>query len=146
MNLLGVVWRNRPDSRLGQLVVNVSGRSDPFYTEDNMLETALKSLVVEDATKKYPSLSKLSALPVQEYILYQGNITNVVLRRQPQRHGADKWSINTGNNVIDKALGQWILEPMPSNRTDEFIRDCRFDSAEEALAYWQSANIQPLFK
>jgi hypothetical protein len=38
---LAKFWDQVPDWRLGQLVVNLTSRSDPFYVEDDILEAAL---------------------------------------------------------------------------------------------------------
>ena len=41
LSALGTYWRANPDHRLGQIVVNVTGSSDPFYVEDDATEAAL---------------------------------------------------------------------------------------------------------
>lgn len=38
------LWEHYPDWRLGQLIVNATGRNDPFYTEDDMLVAHLQQL------------------------------------------------------------------------------------------------------
>lgn len=38
---LALFWEGSPDLRLGQVIVNLTGRSDPFYVEDDRLEAAL---------------------------------------------------------------------------------------------------------
>lgn len=47
--LLGELWQKYPDWRLGQLIVNVTGKSDPFYVEDDDLEKALRDFYPEGA-------------------------------------------------------------------------------------------------
>ena len=37
-----VVWSKNPDWRLGQLIFNITGRSNLFYVEDDDLENLLK--------------------------------------------------------------------------------------------------------
>lgn len=42
VELLRRRWKQTPDWRLGQLIVNVTGRSDPFYIEDDTIEELLR--------------------------------------------------------------------------------------------------------
>ena len=37
MAALLVAWQDVPDMRLGQLLVNITGKSDLFYVEDDVL-------------------------------------------------------------------------------------------------------------
>lgn len=44
LGLVEKVWRAHPDLRLTQLIMNVlSMNSDPYYVEDDKLESVLKS-------------------------------------------------------------------------------------------------------
>lgn len=38
---LALLWEASPDLRLGQLLVNLTGSPDPFYVEDDRLESAI---------------------------------------------------------------------------------------------------------
>lgn len=49
----------------------------------------------------------------------------------------DRWAITDGHSVLDKD-GDWIIEPLPSSRDDEYIAKTRWASAEEAYAFWIS--------
>ena len=42
----------------------------------------------------------------------------------------DKWAITHDNTVWDFNLKEFVYEPMPSNRTDEFINATRKDLIE----------------
>ena len=42
---LAQVWGTAPDLRLGQLVLNLAGKADPFHLEDDRLEAALDRLL-----------------------------------------------------------------------------------------------------
>ena len=42
---LETYWRAHPDLRLCQIVVNLSGRVDPFYVEDEILLAAITPAV-----------------------------------------------------------------------------------------------------
>ncbi len=48
-----------------------------------------------------------------------------------EKRGEDKWCVNIFGSVLDCDLNRYY-EPMPSNRTDEFINMTRF-SLEEAF-------------
>lgn len=41
IELLRARWHQNPDMRLGQLVVNITGASDPFHIEDDKTEAVL---------------------------------------------------------------------------------------------------------
>lgn len=57
----------------------------------------------------------------------------ISVRSARQRDGSIKWKVvDQGGNVLSLD-GQWQFEPMPSGRTDEFLRMHRFSSAREAL-------------
>lgn len=51
-----------------------------------------------------------------------------------RRNGLDgtKWAVKWMDRVLGKD-GEWEWEPSPSNRDDEFMARCRFDSFDEAL-------------
>lgn len=88
---------------------------------------------------------KITELVVNEYQIAPSGLPgggahelrNITLRRQPQRHGPDKWAIYDGQSVVLDKDGDWQHEPLPSSRTEEYLRLCRFDSAEEALAFYE---------
>lgn len=75
---------------------------------------------------------------VNEYQLDGGGVydtRSITLRRMPQLEGPDKWAVYNRNSVLNKE-GYWEYEPLPSNRTDEYLQRCRFDSAKEALDFY----------
>lgn len=49
--------------------------------------------------------------------------------------GQTKWAIRSGErDVLDKE-GDWIFEPNPSSRTDEYFAQTRFDTLSEAIRF-----------
>lgn len=52
--------------------------------------------------------------------------------RAEQRTGPAKWKVSNGGYCLTKT-GDWEFEPIPSNRTDDFIARCRFDTDHEAI-------------
>lgn len=89
----------------------------------------------------------LKNLRINEYQLEGGSwpvVADVILRRMPQREGSDKWAIFDRGACLDKD-GDWVFQPLPSSRDDEFMRSCRFDSAEEALAFWKEGDFASRF-
>jgi len=38
---LALLWESEPDLRLGQIIVNLTGSPNPFYVEDDRLESAI---------------------------------------------------------------------------------------------------------
>lgn len=59
-----------------------------------------------------------------------GLAPRIVMRRG--REGT-KWAVVWKYYAIAKD-GSWEWEPIPSSRTEEFLKRCRFASPEEALA------------
>ncbi len=62
--------------------------------------------------------------------------TKTTLDRAVQRDGSCKWVIRRSDMCLTKE-GDWIFEPTPSNRSDEFLYLARFDSVEEAIIAWE---------
>lgn len=79
----------------------------------------------------------LSDLVVLEYLLQEISIiSNITLAQRPGMYGI-KWSINRGNNVsLNNQTREFEIEPIPSSRSDDFINQHRFNSAQEALDFW----------
>ena len=54
--------------------------------------------------------------------------------------GNNTWAIvRDESSVMSKKLKDFVREPMPSSRTNAFIKDTRFASVDDAIAFW-SAN------
>lgn len=47
--------------------------------------------------------------------------------------GPSKFAIRSAGRSCLNKLGEWEYEPFPSNRTDDFLERCRYDSLEEAV-------------
>lgn len=46
------------------------------------------------------------------------------------------WKIVESAYTLSK-VGEWVLEPSPSNRTPQYIENNHYSSIEEALAVWE---------
>lgn len=51
----------------------------------------------------------------------------------------NKWAVCFSGNSLNKRTLSFDYEPCPSERSDEFKRDYRFNGPEEALGYWINA-------
>lgn len=49
----------------------------------------------------------------------------------------NSWGIYKGNSVLSKSLKVFLIEPLPSSRDDEFIKDCRFPTKESAIKFFK---------
>lgn len=58
--LLKVVWREQPDSRLGQLLVNLTRSNELFYVEDQLIEELLHESLSKRDSNESKSRSKKS--------------------------------------------------------------------------------------
>lgn len=57
-------------------------------------------------------------------------IEGITIERRRGRD-ATKWAVVRNGLVLAKD-GAWEYEPLPSNREDDFLARCRFDSIQEA--------------
>lgn len=55
--------------------------------------------------------------------------------------GNGKWAVRDGFSVLSRA-GEWVSEPQPSSRTDDWIADHRFISPQEAIYAAEAANAR----
>ena len=62
------------------------------------------------------------------------------IMRMRQKNGTYKWAVKDGEHKSLSKKGFYAYEPMPSNRTPDFLEHCRFDSAEDAYAVWEKSN------
>lgn len=53
------------------------------------------------------------------------------IEQAEQMVGPALWAVRRGGNCF--GYDGWEWEPMPSSRDDEFIRRCRYESAEKAI-------------
>lgn len=92
----------------------------------------------------YKNYMSLNNLKVQSYIVFEPEIDNVVVKNmytvtldmKIQIDKKELWGIYYGNNVLDKTVNNFVYEPMPSSRNKQFLKDCRFKSAQEAYDFW----------
>lgn len=60
--------------------------------------------------------------------------------RYDQEGIPESWALYHDGFVLDKNLEEFIYEPLPSNRTEEFLASTRFDTKEAAyeamLRHW----------
>ena len=52
--------------------------------------------------------------------------------RVVNREGVHSWAVRCGGSCMSRS-GTWTIEPIPSSRTDAWIRSHRFESAQQAL-------------
>lgn len=61
----------------------------------------------------------------------------VYLEAREQMNGSTLWVLKMGSYVMRKSQEiYWILEPNPSSRSEAFIKNTRFNSYQEAYAFW----------
>ena len=70
-------------------------------------------------------------------------IQSIVLVRRPGMD-IERWSINRGDGVClsklpnQNGLFEFVIEKNPSSRDEEYYQQHRFDSAEDALKFWNA--------
>ena len=47
------------------------------------------------------------------------------------------WAVRLGRSVMSNITGDFDYEPMPSSRDDDFFKEYRFSSPEEAAKCWE---------
>lgn len=61
--------------------------------------------------------------------------------------GIERWSINRGDGVClsnipnQNGLLEFVIEKNPSSRDEEYYQQHRFDSAEDALKFWNANKV-----
>lgn len=79
---------------------------------------------------------ELTLVPVRYRIGSRGTeLTHIEIREQ--RDGKDKWAVVRMGMVLNRA-GEWEYEPLPSSRSDAFIRRTRFEAPVIALAAYSN--------
>lgn len=56
----------------------------------------------------------------------------ITIERSYQKDGITRWAIRCNSGQCLAKDGGWDLEPMPSNRTDEWLEDHRWNDLEAA--------------
>lgn len=92
---------------------------------------------LSDSLCGFPQLGDFhkACLPVKYEIQGQDRIAI-------EARGYGHWAVTQGSFVLNK-LGEWEYEPMPSGRSEEFIKRTRWNSAEaafEAFKTWFRMN------
>ena len=77
---------------------------------------------------------KIEELPVHSYVLDADR--QIYIERRSLPGSPESWVIKDGTYCLNKR-GEWVYEPMPSNRTKSFISRTRWKSAADALAFWE---------
>lgn len=62
----------------------------------------------------------------------------VSIEARDQLDGSRKWVLKMHEWVLSKN-GDFVWEPIPSGRTNEFIANTRFDTPDECHSFWVSA-------
>lgn len=56
--------------------------------------------------------------------------------------GPERWAVRWRDIYCwNHAKATWVHEPQPSGRSDDFLRDCRFPSSQEAIRCAQEAAL-----
>ncbi len=50
------------------------------------------------------------------------------------------WGIRNGSLIMSKITGDFEYETSPSNRDEDFLKEFRFDTPEEAFECWKKFN------
>jgi hypothetical protein len=62
----------------------------------------------------------------------------VFIEERLQPNGNRKWVLKMESSIgwVLGKDGEWHYEPLPSSRTDEFIKLTRWDSRDEVHSFW----------
>ena len=79
----------------------------------------------------------ISAYRVSERTLHLNpNKRNVEIIRMGQIKGPDKWAIKIDQNFALLKNGEIYWEPQPSSRSEEYLKQARYDTAEDAYSVY----------
>lgn len=77
-------------------------------------------------------------LTVSEYIVEKWNYFQpVYLKRAEQRDGSVKWKITEGKGNAMNTEGNFMVEPFPSSRDQNYLNKTRFETKDEALRVYE---------
>jgi len=83
-------------------------------------------------------LSDILNLQIHSYWLTSPHALRKVFLTQVISRGPDsltRWKITEGSYTLSK-VGEWVWEPSPSNRTEDYIKENYYDRIEDALTVW----------
>ena len=84
--------------------------------------------------------------PIQYQLEYdEANCIHVTLDMCHGMYGVKRWAIRDSGACLNKN-NEWEWEPLPSSRDDEFYARCRWDTAENALAFWRQGKHKSRMK
>ena len=52
------------------------------------------------------------------------------------------WGIRWNGNTLNKDLAMFCYEPRPSSRGDEFYKDCRFETADQGISFFNKHHYE----
>lgn len=70
------------------------------------------------------------------------NYRQVTVERALQLDGSSLWAIRQPNGFCMNHKGEWDFEPLPSSRTEKFLKSFRFETMDEAIEKALSATKQ----
>jgi hypothetical protein len=100
--------------------------------------------------------SEIDDLPVLVYdagpvVHINGAIIDEASRAKDDSHhytivwkGHESWAVMDGNMCLSRDAEEFVYEPHPSNRDEEYLKDTRFPEPGEALRYlnrWKIAEL-----
>jgi hypothetical protein len=134
---------------IGELFGNTLSEETPM---DECCELAIEEL--KKLKKNKELLSRATRFDAGFYPVVFGDLTSNLLAQNKsiseyecvvvEKRSKTQWAICHGHDCLGKD-GKWEYEPMPSSRSESFIQQTRFDSAQEALAFyeqWKQQSIQ----
>ena len=84
----------------------------------------------------------INVLQIDAYILEEDSFKNesqrIIIKRIVGRGGIIRWAILKGDLAFSKSSKHFELSPMPSSRTDGWIADHRFSTAQSAFDFWNA--------
>lgn len=84
-------------------------------------------------------LHGLESLTVSSYIIFNDIRSKITLDRVFQKDASSLWAIrDEWGNCFNKVHNDFEAEPSPSNRSEQFLSECRWRTPEDALKSWNS--------
>jgi len=100
----------------------------------------INEIVTEGGTPLVVECYSIKVNPEEAEALRAYPEDKIYIERKPQSEGGEKWAVYAGLGTHRRVLNQqsnWEIEPMPSNRDEDFQYRCRFCLVEDATGAYE---------
>lgn len=91
------------------------------------------------------NVSELLITEYELHVFYESEYERDVVTLRRTSKNPERWAIYHNPFVLNKKNGRFCYDPLPSSREDNYFKTYRFDTAEEAIQYWEKLYASQFF-